>query len=122
MANFTSPLRLVEGHGQINHAAQLSKGRGHKMVPKWSQNFSSQKTKNYLIEKYWKNGAPDRIRTCDLCLRRATLYPAELRVQRRSVGSPDGRWIQHRLGSRGGRVYGLLFLACHAFIWLISRS
>src|SRR5256885_8150120 len=26
------------------------------------------------------NGAPDRIRTCDLCLRRAALYPAELRV------------------------------------------
>ncbi len=25
-------------------------------------------------------GAPDKIRTCDLCLRRATLYPAELRV------------------------------------------
>ena len=27
-------------------------------------------------------GAPDTIRTCDLCLRRATLYPAELRVRR----------------------------------------
>ena len=27
------------------------------------------------------SGAPDTIRTCDLCLRRATLYPAELRVQ-----------------------------------------
>ena len=27
-----------------------------------------------------RNGAPDTIRTCDLCLRRATLYPAELRV------------------------------------------
>ena len=27
------------------------------------------------------NGAPDRIRTCDLCLRRAALYPAELRVR-----------------------------------------
>ncbi len=27
-----------------------------------------------------KDGAPDRIRTCDLCLRRAALYPAELRV------------------------------------------
>ncbi len=27
-----------------------------------------------------ENGAPDRIRTCDLCLRRAALYPAELRV------------------------------------------
>src|SRR4051794_16297057 len=26
-------------------------------------------------------GAPDRIRTCGLCLRRATLYPAELRVR-----------------------------------------
>jgi hypothetical protein len=26
------------------------------------------------------DGAPDRIRTCGLCLRRATLYPAELRV------------------------------------------
>ena len=29
-----------------------------------------------------RNGAPDTIRTCDLCLRRATLYPAELRVHR----------------------------------------
>ena len=28
-----------------------------------------------------QNGAPDTIRTCDLCLRRATLYPAELRVR-----------------------------------------
>ena len=27
-----------------------------------------------------KFGAPDRIRTCGLCLRRAALYPAELRV------------------------------------------
>ena len=27
-----------------------------------------------------ETGAPDRIRTCDLCLRRAALYPAELRV------------------------------------------
>ena len=29
---------------------------------------------------------PDRIRTCDLCLRRAALYPAELRAQRRTHG------------------------------------
>lgn len=27
------------------------------------------------------NGPPDRSRTCDLCLRRASLYPAELRVE-----------------------------------------
>ncbi len=26
------------------------------------------------------NGAPERIRTSDLCLRRAALYPAELRA------------------------------------------
>src|SRR5882724_9585813 len=31
------------------------------------------------------NGAPDRIRTCDLRLRRATLYPAELRVPQRLI-------------------------------------
>jgi hypothetical protein len=30
--------------------------------------------------------APDRIRTCGLCLRRATLYPAELRAHKRSGG------------------------------------
>jgi hypothetical protein len=30
-----------------------------------------------------RRGAPDTIRTCDLCLRRATLYPAELRVRLR---------------------------------------
>ena len=31
-------------------------------------------------------GAPDTIRTCDLCLRRATLYPAELRVLEAEAG------------------------------------
>ena len=33
------------------------------------------------------NGAPDTIRTCDLCLRRATLYPAELRVLAKAEGA-----------------------------------
>ena len=33
-------------------------------------------------------GAPDRIRTCDLCLRRAALYPAELRVRLMRAISP----------------------------------
>ena len=28
-----------------------------------------------------KNGAPDRIRTCDLWLRRPALYPTELRAR-----------------------------------------
>ena len=32
-----------------------------------------------------KNGAPEGIRTSDLCLRRATLYPAELRARARAL-------------------------------------
>ena len=36
------------------------------------------------------SGAPDTIRTCDLCLRRATLYPAELRVLAVDVADPAG--------------------------------
>ena len=35
-------------------------------------------------------GAPDRIRTCGLCLRRATLYPAELRVLEAGLSDADG--------------------------------
>jgi hypothetical protein len=35
-------------------------------------------------------GAPDTIRTCDLCLRRATLYPAELRVRESSFSRLAG--------------------------------
>ena len=34
-----------------------------------------------ISSKITGNGAPGRIRTCDLRLRRATLYPAELRVR-----------------------------------------
>lgn len=33
------------------------------------------------FEIFWKTGGPGAIRTRDLCLRRATLYPAELRVR-----------------------------------------
>jgi hypothetical protein len=46
--------------------------------------------------KHEENGAPDTIRTCDLCLRRATLYPAELRA--RALHLAD--WRQ---GSNQGR-------------------
>src|SRR5260370_41462432 len=34
-------------------------------------------------------GAPDTIRTCDLCLRRVALYPAELRAQCLAVQRPN---------------------------------
>ena len=40
-------------------------------------------------------GAPDRIRTCDLCLRRAALYPAELWVR-----------SQVQIGETGGNCNG----------------
>src|SRR5690242_16331648 len=39
----------------------------------------------------YANGAPDTIRTCDLCLRRATLYPAELRVPRVVIADRERR-------------------------------
>ena len=32
-----------------------------------------------------ETGAPDTIRTCDPCLRRAVLYPAELRARRKKI-------------------------------------
>src|SRR5258705_13226794 len=55
-----------------------------------------------------KCGAPDRIRTCDLCLRRAALYPAELRVPR---GRETSARTRTRKGSKKrmpGRRPGLL--------------
>ena len=41
-------------------------------------------------------GAPDRIRTCDLRLRRPTLYPLSYRREQRSYRPQSG----HRLGPR----------------------
>jgi hypothetical protein len=43
--------------------------------------LKTQAESSVRVVKQRKAGAPDTIRTCDLCLRRATLYPAELRVQ-----------------------------------------
>src|ERR1700693_4614963 len=51
-----------------------------------------------------KNGAPDRIRTCDLCLRRAALYPAELRVRGGSfsrLAGPRQRPARAKAGGPG---------------------
>src|SRR5215469_3766073 len=39
---------------------------------------------------YEKTGGPDTIRTYDLCLRRAALYPAELRVRDATELAPSG--------------------------------
>jgi hypothetical protein len=50
-----------------------------------------------------KNGAPDRIRTCGLCLRRATLYPAELRAQ--SPARTTGRLLLERAAKKWKPVF-----------------
>src|SRR5579863_3650890 len=50
-----------------------------------------------------KSGAPDRIRTCGLCLRRATLYPAELRAQ--SPAPTTGRLLLERAAKKGKPVF-----------------
>jgi hypothetical protein len=50
-------------------------------IARWSPH-SAQKWRVLACPVLYRTGAPDTIRTCDLCLRRATLYPAELRVLR----------------------------------------
>ena len=51
------------------------------LVPKWSPfGLRSVFVSNYYCQNGLRNGPPERIRTSDLRLRRATLYPAELRA------------------------------------------
>ena len=57
---------LLHKHPERVHETDLSYGKAWLFTPVYTR----------------ENGAPDTIRTCDLCLRRATLYPAELRVLR----------------------------------------
>lgn len=44
-----------------------------------------------------QSGAPDRIRTCDLRLRRPTLYPAELRALTARTIAPLLPDVKHTL-------------------------
>jgi hypothetical protein len=46
----------------------------------WSTVHYQSRNSEVLQCVIWVSGAPERIRTSDLCLRRAALYPAELRV------------------------------------------
>ena len=46
----------------------------------WNSRLWTVPTPDVVFAALYVGGAPDRIRTCDLRLRRATLYPAELRV------------------------------------------
>src|SRR5205809_1047607 len=58
-------------------------------------------------------GAPDRIRTCDLCLRRAALYPAELRVRGRPL-KRAGLRSASRSRTRAQEASCVLELSCAA--------
>src|SRR5205085_11602445 len=61
-------------------------------------------------------GAPDKIRTCDLWLRRPTLYPAELRVRvagstrpragKQASRMPHGDRLRARYGLRAAAAAG----------------
>jgi hypothetical protein len=51
----------------------------------------------YRVVKYRKNGAPDTIRTCDLCLRRATVLCRQS-CQSAAIAPDDGGL--DRLGTR----------------------
>ena len=56
------------------------------------RNYVSNEAKLGLTPVFWtkhsKIGAPEGIRTSDLCLRRATLYPAELRARESYIAEP----------------------------------
>ena len=52
-----------------------------------------------------ENGAPRGIRTPDLCLRRAALYPAELWAHK-AMGRADSAWLRRGMIPMGaGRVH-----------------
>ena len=91
--------RARPGQGAHLRASRRLKEDGSgALLPTWADIagiFGRRGAANPLIQ----GGAPDRIRTCDLCLRRAALYPAELRVlstdQRRTIGQAGRRrqWL-----------------------------
>ena len=58
-------------------------GAKFKVVPIWSLfGPRGENVRRCLLGKALEDGPPERIRTSDLCLRRAALYPAELRADR----------------------------------------
>jgi hypothetical protein len=78
--NVISVFTLTNGSHERNPAVPKLCSSGNQSIFSWSA------VANKTI-KSATSGAPDRIRTCDLCLRRAALYPAELRV----LGRNDDR-------------------------------
>ncbi len=65
---------------------------------RWSP-LKAQKRRVLACPALYRSGAPDEIRTHDLCLRRAALYPAELRVPDLRHGPRGQRKVTHRRAS-----------------------
>ena len=68
-----------------------------------------------------KIGAPDWIRTSDPCLRRAVLYPAELRAQRRGGDTTRRRQVPSRAAQYRSRL-PCCFLRDRASVTRASRE
>ena len=68
-----SPRRVTEEEGTVVWSGLKARNR---VYPNRNQTGG----KVVMAERSMKYGAPSRIRTCGLCLRRAALYPAELWV------------------------------------------
>jgi hypothetical protein len=76
----------VEVDARTSHHGLEKRAAAHPSSP-----LQAQKPRGLACPVLYRSGAPDTIRTCDLCLRRATLYPAELRVLGGSFSRLAGR-------------------------------
>ena len=76
----------------LDHGTQGYMCDWHTELDLWNKAVS---VHSVLLTELLESGAPERIRTSDLCLRRATLYPAELRAHRRR-----GRIVHTSLSSQ----------------------
>jgi hypothetical protein len=63
------------GHERSSHYGVEKRTAAH------ARRRFKRKTAGFGVPSSDRSGAPDKIRTCDLCLRRAALYPAELRAR-----------------------------------------
>ena len=69
---YRRPFSIVSSSTTIS---SVSSGESHA-----EQAIAGNAARIWVVAVPYGDGAPDTIRTCDLCLRRATLYPAELRA------------------------------------------
>jgi hypothetical protein len=69
------------GFDTIDNTSEELSSRIQAEIPKWAKVIEMAGIKAEQGTANSRSGAPETIRTSDLCLRRATLYPAELRAR-----------------------------------------